>query len=143
MNCIANDSKCTKFRNIYFLFAPAPEEKIIIWCMLQWIMKVNKIKGFLQSWVLQPGVLTIKASQNQGFLQSGACISVSYMTGLCPDVDIDHCSLQSGVQINVCYMTGLCPDVDIDHCSLHTGVQINMNRSLPSCIYILIITSYN
>ena len=27
MNCIANDSKCTKFRNICFLFAPAPEEK--------------------------------------------------------------------------------------------------------------------
>ena len=98
-------------------------------------MKVNKVKGFLQSGVFQPGVLTIKGSQNQGFLQSGACISVSYRTGLCPAVDIDHCSLQSGVQINVSYMTGLCPDVDIDHCSLHTGVQINVNRSLPRYIY--------
>ena len=37
------------------------------------------------------------------------------MTGLCPDVDIDRCSLHSGVQINVYYMTGLCPDVHIDH----------------------------
>ena len=27
MNCIANDSKCTKFRNIFFLVGPAPEEK--------------------------------------------------------------------------------------------------------------------
>ena len=27
MNCIANDSKCNKFRKIYFLFGPAPEEK--------------------------------------------------------------------------------------------------------------------
>ena len=29
MNCIANDSKCNKFRKIYFLFGPAPEEKNI------------------------------------------------------------------------------------------------------------------
>ena len=76
--------------------------------MLQWIMKVNKVKGFLQSGVLQPGVLTSKGSYNQGFLQSGACNSVSYMTGL---------------------------DVDIDQYSLHTGVQINVNRSLPRYIY--------
>ena len=27
MNCIANDSKCAKFRNICFIFGPAPEEK--------------------------------------------------------------------------------------------------------------------
>ena len=27
INCIANDSKCTKFRNTCFLFGPAPEEK--------------------------------------------------------------------------------------------------------------------
>ena len=31
MNCIANDSKCTKFRNICFLFGPAPEEKTHYW----------------------------------------------------------------------------------------------------------------
>ena len=29
MNCIANDSKCTKFRNICSLFGPAPEEKTL------------------------------------------------------------------------------------------------------------------
>ena len=43
----------------------------------------------------------------QGFSNSGVHISVSYMTGLCPDFDIDRCSLHSGVQINVSYMTGL------------------------------------
>ena len=32
MNCIANDSKCTKFRNICFLFGPAPEEKTFDVC---------------------------------------------------------------------------------------------------------------
>ena len=44
-------------------------------------------------------------------------IQGSYVKGtdLCPDVDIDRCSLHSGVQINVYYMTGLCPDVHIDH----------------------------
>ena len=31
MNCIANDSKCTKFRNICFLFGPTPEEKTYNW----------------------------------------------------------------------------------------------------------------
>ena len=123
MNCIANDSKCTKFRNICFLFAPAPEEKIIIWCMLQWIMKVNKVKGFLQSGVLQPGVLTSKGSYNQGFLQSGACISVSYMTGL--DVDIDQCSLH--IQGFKSTWTGLCPDIYIDHKILQLGVCVDRN----------------
>ena len=110
------------------------------------------IQGFLQSGVLQSGVLTIRGltirgsynqgSFNQEFLQSGVHISVSYMTHLCPVIDIDRCSLHSGVQMNVSYMTGLwgsynqgflrsvilqprvqmnvyymtslCPDVDID-----------------------------
>ena len=58
--------------------------------------------GFLQS-----GVLTIWGSYNQWFLQSGVYINVSYMTHLCPVIDIDHCSLHSGVQMNVSYMTGL------------------------------------
>ena len=80
-------------------------------------------QGFLQSGVLQSGgltisgsynlgflqsrVLTIRGYYNQGFLQSGVYISVSYMTHLCPVIDIDRCSLYSGVQMKVSYMTGL------------------------------------
>ena len=45
------------------------------------------------------------------------------MTCLCPD--IDRCSLHSGVQINVSFMTGLCPDVDIDHKILRSGVCVD------------------
>ena len=56
---------------------------------------------------IQSGVLTIRGSYNQGFLQSGVCISVSYMTHLCPVIDIDRCCLHSVVQMNVSYMTGL------------------------------------
>ena len=89
MNCIANDSKCTKFREICLLSEPVYNQ------------------GFLQS-----GILTIRGSYNQGsynqgFLQSGVCISVSYMTHLCTVIDIDRCFLHSGVQMNVPYMTGL------------------------------------
>ena len=70
-------------------------------------------QGFLQSGVLQSGgltfsgsynlgflqsrVLTIRGYYNQGFLQSGVYISVSYMTHLCPVIDIVRCSLYSGV----------------------------------------------
>ena len=49
----------------------------------------------------------IQGSYIQGFLQSGVYISVSYMTHLCPVIDIGRCSLHSGVQMNVSYMTGL------------------------------------
>ena len=42
-----------------------------------------------------------------GFLQLGVYISVSYMTHLCPVIDIDRCSLHSGVQMNASYITGL------------------------------------
>ena len=152
MNCIANDSKCTKFRNIYFLFASAPEEKIIIWCMLQWIMKVNKVKGFLQSGVLQPGVLTIKGSQNQGFLQSGACISVYLTWQVCAQLLMliivpysqgfkSTCltwqvCVQMLILITVPYIqgfkstwTGLCPDIYIDHKILQLGVCVDHKSS--------------
>ena len=70
-------------------------------------------QGFLQSGVLQSGgltfsgsynlgflqsrVLTIRGYYNQGFLQPGVYISVSYMTHLCPVIDIVRCSLYSGV----------------------------------------------
>ena len=64
---------------------------------------------------MQSGVL------QSGFLQSGVYISVSHMTALCSDIDIDPCSLHSGVQINVSYTTGLCPDTDIDCCFLHSA----------------------
>ena len=61
----------------------------------------------------------------QGFSNSGVHISVSYMTGLCPDFDIDRCSLHSGVQINVSYMTGLWPDVDTNRTILRSGVCVD------------------
>ena len=64
------------------------------------------IQGFLRSGVLQSEVPTIRGltirgsynqgSYNQGFLQLGVYISVSYMTHLCPAIDIDRCSLHSG-----------------------------------------------
>ena len=63
----------------------------------------------------------------QGFSNSGVHISVSYMTGLCPDFDIDRCSLHSGVQINVSYMTGLWPDVDTDRTILRSGSVLIVN----------------
>ena len=44
INCIANDSKCTKFRNICFWFGPAPEEKPYYLITLQYIIKVNKVQ---------------------------------------------------------------------------------------------------
>ena len=59
------------------------------------------IQGFIQSGVLQSEVptirgFTIRGSYNQGFLQLGVYISVSYMTHLCPAIDIDRCFLHSG-----------------------------------------------
>ena len=56
---------------------------------------VLTIRGFLQS-----GVFTIRGSYDQGFLQSGVQINVSYMTSLCPDVDIDRKILRSGVCVD-------------------------------------------
>ena len=47
------------------------------------------------------------------------------MTVLCSDIDIDCCSLHSGVQINVSYMTGLCPDVDKDRNILRSEVCVD------------------
>ena len=52
-------------------------------------------------------ILAIRGSYNLGFLQSGVYISVSYMTHLCPVIDIDRCSLHLGVQMNMSYITGL------------------------------------
>ena len=104
------------------------------------------MQGFLQSGVLAIRGLTIKGSYNQGsynqgFLQSRVYISVSYMTHLCPVIDINRCSLYSGVQMNLSYMTGLClhslvqmnvyymtslcPDVDIDRKILWSGVRVD------------------
>ena len=65
--------------------------------------------------VLTFRVLTIRGlTCIQGFLQSGVYISEFYMNGVCPDVDIDRCSVRVGVYINGSYMMGLYPDVDID-----------------------------
>ena len=74
--------------------------------------------GFSNQGFLQSGVLTVRGSYKQGFLQSGVYISVSYMTGLCLDIDIDRCS------------SGRCPDVDLDRCSLHI---FYFNRSYTKC----------
>ena len=61
---------------------------------------------------LQPGVLTISSSYNQGFLRS----EVSYMTSLSPDVDIDRKFLRSGVFVDREFshtVRILCSDVEI------------------------------
>ena len=141
MNCIANDSKCTKFRNIYFLFAPAPEEKIIIWCMLQWIMKVNKVKAFLQS-----GVLKTRGSYNQGlvsvYLTGQVCaqllilIIVPYSQGFKSTCLTWQVCAQMLILITVPYIQGfksmwtdLCPDIYIDHKILQLGVCVDHKSS--------------
>ena len=85
-------------------------------------------QGFLQSGVLQSGVLTIRGSYNQGFLQSG----VLTIRGLTIGGSYDQGFLQSGIQINVSYMTSLCPDVDIDRKILRilcSNVEIDLTRS--------------
>ena len=84
-------------------------------------------QGFLRSGVLQSGVPTIRGSYNQGFLQSGALtIRGSYDQG-----SYNQGFLQSGVQINVSYMTSLCPDVDIDRKILRSGVCVDRKFSHP------------
>ena len=84
-------------------------------------------QGFLQSGVLQSGVLTIRGSYNQGFLQSG----VLTIRGLTIGGSYDQGFLQSGIQINVSYMTSLCPDVDIDRKILRSGVCVDREFSRP------------
>ena len=86
-------------------------------------------QGFLQSGVLQSGVLTIRGSYNQGFLQSG----VLTIRGLTIGGSYDQGFLQSGIQINVSYMTSLCPDVDIDRKILRSGSVLIVN-SRVQCV---------
>ena len=80
-------------------------------------------QGFLRSGVLQSGILTIRGSYDQGFLQSGVQINVSYMTSLCPDVDIDRKILRSGVRVDREFshpVRILCSDVEIDLTRLYS-----------------------
>ena len=98
----------------------------------------SHIQGFLQSWVLQSGGLTIRGSYNQGFLQSGVLqsggltFSGSYNLGFLQSRVLtirgyyNQGLLQSGVltirSLHVSYMTHLCPVNDIVRCSLYSGV---------------------
>ena len=81
-------------------------------------------QGFLQS-----GVLTIRGSYDQGFLRS----RVLTIRGLTTRGSYDQgfLRLQTGVQINVSYMTSLCPDVDIDRKILRSGVCVDREFSYP------------
>ena len=93
---------------------------------------VPTIRGSYNQGFLQLGALTIRGSYdqgsyNQGFLQLGALtIRGSYDQG-----SYNQGFLQSGVQINVSYMTSLCPDVDIDRKILRSGVCVDRKFSHP------------
>ena len=85
-------------------------------------IRVSYNQGSYDQGFLRSGVLTIWGSYDQGFLQSGVfTIRGSYDQGF----------LQSGVQINVSYMTSLCPDVDIDRKILRSGVCVDREFSHP------------
>ena len=59
----------------------------------------------------------IRGSYDKRFLRSGIQISVSYMTFLCTDVDIDRKIVRSGVNVDGKFshpVRILCLDVEID-----------------------------
>ena len=99
----------------------------------------SKIRGFSSS-----GVLTIKGFLQSGVLHSGVYISVSHdrICDIYLCIDVDRCSLHSGVQISVSYMTGLCQDVDIDRKILRSGsvLIVNFYIQCVSCAQMLIMT---
>ena len=77
-------------------------------------------------------VLTIRGSYDQGFLQSGDLTIRGLTTrGSYDQGSYNQGFLLSGVQINVSYMTSLCPDVDIDLKILRSGVCVDREFSHP------------